>query len=36
MRAEYPGELAAGRYRVLATFEYEGKALTKTAEFVVR
>jgi hypothetical protein len=36
LRAEYPGELAAGRYRVLSTFEYEGKVLTKTAELVVR
>jgi hypothetical protein len=36
MRAEYPGTLAAGRYRGLATFDYEGRALTKSAEFVVR
>jgi hypothetical protein len=36
MRAEYPGELAAGRYRALSTFEYEGKVLTKTGELVVR
>ena len=36
MRAEYPGTLAAGRYRGLATLDYEGRALTKSAEFVVR
>jgi hypothetical protein len=36
MRAEYPGELTTGRYRVVATIEYEGRALTKTAEFVVQ
>jgi hypothetical protein len=36
MRADYPGELAAGAYRAVATFEYEGRALTKSAEFVVR
>ena len=36
MHAEYPGSLAAGRYRGLATFDYEGRALTKSAEFEVR
>jgi hypothetical protein len=36
MRAEYPGELAAGRYRAVATFEYEGRAFTKTTDFVVQ
>ena len=36
MHAEYPGVLAAGSYRALATFEYEGKAFTKSAEFLVR
>jgi hypothetical protein len=36
MQAEYPGALAAGRYRALATFDYEGRALTKSAEFQVR
>ena len=36
VHAEYPGVLAAGPYRALATFEYEGKAFTKSAEFLVR
>jgi len=36
MRAEYPGDLAPGRYRALATFEYEGRALTKSTEFMVQ
>jgi hypothetical protein len=36
MHAEYPGALAAGRYRALATFDYEGRPLTKSAEFLVR
>lgn len=36
MRAEYPGTLAAGSYRGLATLDYEGRAITKSAEFVVR
>jgi hypothetical protein len=36
MRAEYPGVLAPGRYRGLATFDYEGRGLTKSAEFEVR
>lgn len=35
VRTEYPGELPAGRYRVLSTFDYEGKALTRTSELVV-
>jgi hypothetical protein len=36
LRAEYGGELPPGRYRALATFEYEGRSATRTAEFVVR
>jgi hypothetical protein len=36
MRAEYPGDLPAGPYRAVATFEYEGRAFTKTTAFVVR
>ena len=35
VRAEYAGELPPGGYRVLATFEYEGRALTRAAEFQV-
>jgi hypothetical protein len=36
LRSEYPGELAKGTYRVLATFEFEGKSLTQPATLVVR
>jgi hypothetical protein len=36
MRAEYPGTLAPGAYRGLATLDYEGRAITKSAEFLVR
>ena len=36
MRAEYAGTLAPGAYRGLATLDYEGRAITKSAEFVVR
>jgi hypothetical protein len=36
LRAEYGGELPAGRYRALSTFEFEGRAATRTAEFVIR
>jgi hypothetical protein len=35
-RSEYAGELAAGTYRILVTFEFEGKSLTQTAALVVR
>lgn len=35
LRAEYGGELPPGRHRVLATFEYAGRTLTRTAEVVV-
>lgn len=31
MRAEYPGELRTGRYRVLATFQFEDKVITQAA-----
>ena len=36
LRSDYAGELASGTYRVLATFEYEGKSLTQTATLIVR
>jgi hypothetical protein len=36
VRAEYPGELLPGAYRALATFEYEGRAVTTEAAFAVR
>jgi hypothetical protein len=36
VRSEYGGELAAGTYRILATFGFEGKSLTLTAALVVR
>jgi hypothetical protein len=36
VRAEYPGELASGAYRALATFEYEGRAATREAAFEIR
>lgn len=32
LSGEYPGELPAGHYRLLVTYEYEGKTLTSTAE----
>lgn len=35
VRAEYPGELRTGRYRALATFEYAGRTVTRSAELVV-
>jgi hypothetical protein len=34
--AEYPGELEAGRYRVLVTLDYEGHTLRQSAEVEVR
>jgi len=36
VRTEYAGDLAPGVYRALATFDYEGRTLTRTAEFTVR
>jgi hypothetical protein len=36
LHGEYPGALAAGRYRAVVTLDYEGRALTRSAEFVVR
>lgn len=33
---EYSAELAPGRYRVLVTYDYEGRALTQSAEVEVR
>jgi hypothetical protein len=35
-RTEYPGELTAGRYRVLTTFEYSGKTVTRMAPLDIR
>jgi hypothetical protein len=35
-RSEYPGELGPGKYRVLSTFEFAGRSLTRSAELVVR
>jgi hypothetical protein len=35
-RAEYPGELRKGRYRVLSTFEFVGQALTRSGSLVVQ
>jgi len=34
--AGYPGELKDGTYRVVSTFEFAGKALTRTAQLVVK
>ena len=34
-RAEYPAELKAGRYRVLASFQYEEKVITNSRDFTV-
>jgi hypothetical protein len=34
-RTEFPGELRSGRYRALATFEFEGKAVTRAAELAI-
>ncbi|HVK88805.1 MAG TPA: hypothetical protein VM513_32015 [Kofleriaceae bacterium] len=36
LRAEYPGELPAGTYRVIATVETVGRAVSRTVELVVR
>jgi hypothetical protein len=36
VRADYPGELPAGHYRVLLTYDIDGKPLTRTAEMDVR
>jgi len=33
--AEYPGELPPGNYRVLCSFQFEGKTLTSEASFEV-
>jgi hypothetical protein len=32
---EYAGDLPAGRYRVLSTFEFEGRTVTRSAEVVI-
>ena len=34
-RAEYPAELKAGRYRALASFQYEEKVITNSRDFTV-
>jgi hypothetical protein len=34
--AEYPGDLRRGRYRVLSTFEYEGRSLVRSAPLLVK
>jgi hypothetical protein len=34
-RAEYPGELKSGRYRVFASFQYEEKVMTNSTDFGV-
>jgi hypothetical protein len=36
IRGEYPGDLPPGRYRVLLTMDLQGKAMTRSAEMVVR
>jgi len=36
LEAEFVGELPAGRYRALSTFQYEGRAVTRAAQFEVR
>ncbi|MFN7132074.1 MAG: hypothetical protein ACK4N5_08325 [Myxococcales bacterium] len=36
LRSEYSGELRAGTYRVIATFSYEGRSLTRAAELTIR
>jgi hypothetical protein len=33
---DYPGELAPGRYKVLVTYEYEGRSVTDSADVDVR
>jgi hypothetical protein len=35
LRAEYAGEIPTGHYRVLLTFEFGGKSLTRIADLVV-
>ena len=34
-RTEYPGELKTGRYRVFASFRYEGRVITNSMDFTV-
>jgi hypothetical protein len=34
-RTEYPSELKAGHYRVLASFQYQEKVITSTSDFTV-
>lgn len=33
---EYPGELAAGKYRVFVTYDYDGKTLNRSADVEIR
>ena len=35
LRADHAGELPPGRYRALATFDFEGRAVTRAADFEV-
>jgi hypothetical protein len=35
LKGEFAGELASGRYRVVATISYEGRAFTRTGELVI-
>jgi hypothetical protein len=34
-KAQYPGELRAGTYTVLSTFEYAGRAISRTAPLII-
>jgi hypothetical protein len=36
LAGEYPGELEPGNYRLLMTYEYEGRSLVSTAEVAIR
>lgn len=36
LRTEFPGELGPGRYRALATFEYAGRSVTRSATLEIR
>jgi hypothetical protein len=34
-KTEYPAELKTGSYRVIASFQYEDKVITNSADFAV-
>ena len=36
VKGEYPGELAPGTYRVLMTYDYEGRSLVSSSEVAIR